>query len=302
MKLKEIYKSAKPAVSFEVFPPKMTETVDREQKIQALLDELRVLSKYKPAFISVTYGAGGSTQETTFDVVLKIKDMLSIPPMPHFTCVGSARDEILDYIKKFEQCGIENILALRGDPPKGQEHFVKPKDGFGYASELVEFIKTHTNLGIGVAGYPECHQECCSLDVDIQNLGRKVDCGAEAIITQLFYDNRCYFDFVEKARAQGIAVPVVPGILPITSYSQLDRIVTMSGCALPQKFRDNLERHKDDAEAIKEIGLGFAVGQCRELLAGGVPGLHFYTLNRAYAVGKVLDELKINECDEYINA
>lgn len=295
MKLKEIYKSSKLAISFEVFPPKMKEIAEKEQKIQSLLDELGLLSRYNPAFISVTYGAGGSTQETTFDVVLQIKEKLNIHPMPHFTCVGSTRTEILEYIKKFEEQGIENILALRGDPPKGQEQFVKPKDGFGYAYELVKFIKAHTDLGIGVAGYPECHQECPGLDIDIQYLKQKVDCGADVVITQLFYDNKRYFEFVEKAQAKGIIVPIIPGILPITTYSQLDKIGSMSGCALPQEFKENLEKHRDNPEAIKSIGLEFAINQCSELLANGVRGLHFFTLNKAFATGKVLDELKINE-------
>ena len=298
MKLKDIYKSSKPVISFEVFPPKTKTPEEKEKKINALLRELRELSVYNPAFISVTYGAGGGTRETTLDLVLKINKELNIQPMPHFTCVGSTRDEILQYIKKFETNGINNILALRGDPPKGQENFVKPEDGFGYANELVEFINTNTELGIGVAGYPECHPDCCSLEIDIKNLKRKVDSGAEVIITQLFYDNRCYFDFIEKTRSQGINLPIVPGILPITSYNQLDKIVSLSGCALPEKFRRDLENNKDNPEAIKALGLDFAVNQCKELLEHGVPGIHFYTLNKSFAVKNVIDRLEISK-NEY---
>ncbi len=298
MKLKEIYNSQKPAVSFEVFPPKAKTDTEKEQRIRALLDELKQLSGYKPAFISVTYGAGGGTRETTFDIVLRIKNELNIQPMPHFTCVGSGREEILQYIKKFENYGISNILALRGDPPKGRENFTKPEDGFGYANELVEFINSNTDLGICVAGYPECHPDCCSLDTDIQNLKRKVDSGSEAIITQLFYDNQCYFDFVEKSKSRGINVPIIPGILPITSFNQLDKIVALSGCALPANFKADLAQNKDNPERIKVIGLDFAVNQCRELLEYGVPGIHFYTLNKAFAVKSVLDRLEINK-NEY---
>ncbi len=298
MKLKKIYNSKKPVMSFEIFPPKTKTPGEKESKMQVLLNELSLLSKYNPAFISVTYGAGGSTRENTFDLVLRVKNKLNIQPMPHFTCVGSSRDEILQYIKKFESNEIHNILALRGDPPKGQENFIKPSDGFEYANELVEFIKTNTTLGIGVAGYPECHPGCCSIEVDIQNLKRKVDSGAEAVITQLFYDNQCYFNFVEKARLQGINVPIIPGILPITSYNQLDKIVALSGCALPIEFKDNLEKNKDNPEMIQAIGLDFAVAQCGELLENGVPGIHFYTLNRAFAVKNVLDKLEINK-NEY---
>ncbi len=299
MKLKEIYKSQKPAISFEVFPPKTKSPEEEEHKILALLKELKGLSKYNPAFISVTYGAGGSTRKSTFDLILKIKKELNIQPMPHFTCVGSTKDDILQYIKEFEKNGIENILALRGDPPKGKEKFVKPDDGFNFANELTEFIKARTKLGIGVAGYPECHPECCSLEKDIQNLKKKVDCGAEAVITQLFYDNERYFNFVEKAVLNGINVPVVPGILPITAYNQLEKIVSLSGCSLPVKFKEKLEKNKNNPESITAIGLEFAINQCRELLGKGVPGLHFYTLNKTFAVKKVLDKLEINKINEY---
>jgi len=271
MRLNEIYKNKKPVISFEIFPPKVKDAEG------ALFEELKILSQYRPAFISVTYGAGGSTREATFDLVLRIKNELNIQPMPHFTCVGSTRDDILQYIKNFENNGIESILALRGDPPKGQEKFVKPACGFGYANELVEFIKSHTDLSIGVAGYPECHQECSCLDADIDNLKRKVDSGAEAVITQLFYDNDCYFRFVEKVTAKGVNIPIIPGILPITSNSQIERIVSLSGCKLPVGFN-------------AEKGIEFAINQCNELISNGVPGIHFYTLNKSFAVKAVLDE------------
>ena len=299
MKLKEIYKSQKTAISFEVFPPKTKSPEEKEYKIRMLLEELKKLSGYNPAFISVTYGAGGSTRETTFELVLKIKKELNIQPMPHFTCVGSTKDYILQYIQEFEKNGIENILALRGDPPKGEKKFVKPDNGFGFANELVKFIKSRTKLGIGVAGYPECHPECCSLDKDIQNLKKKVDAGAETVITQLFYNNECYFNFVEKAILNGINVPIIPGILPITAYNQLERIVALSGCSLPIEFKKKLEGNKDNPEVITAIGIEFAIVQCRELLEKGAMGLHFYTLNKAFAVKKVLDELEISKTNEY---
>lgn len=293
MKLKEIYNSKKPVISFEIFPPKAQNTDELNIKISDLFEELKILSAFNPAFISVTYGAGGSTRETTLDIVTKIKNELKIQPMPHFTCVGSSRSDILEYLKKIEQAGIENILALRGDPPKGETCFVKPKDGFGYANELVEFIKSNTNLGIAVAGYPECHSECCSLTEDIENLKRKVDSGGEVIITQVFYENKSYFDFVEKAQAKGINVPIVPGILPITSYTQIERIVSLSGCQLPEELYSKLEENKEDKEAIKQIGIDFAVKQVNELLKNDVSGIHFYPLNKAQAVKSVLDNLKI---------
>lgn len=294
MKLKEIYNSDKPVISFEIFPPKAKSTDELNQKINDLFQELKVLSKFNPAFISVTYGAGGSTRETTLDIVKKINDNLNIQPMPHFTCVGSSRDNILEYLKKIEQAGIENILALRGDPPIGETCFVKPENGFGYANELVEFIKSNTNLGIAVAAYPECHQECCSLENDIENLKRKVDCGADVAITQVFYDNKCYFEFMEKARNKGIKIPIIPGILPITSYSQIERISTLSGCKLPDELSKKLLENKDNKEIIKQIGIEFAIKQVNELLKNDVHGIHFYPLNKAKAVKTVLENIKIN--------
>lgn len=295
MKLKEIYNSAAPVISFEIFPPKANNAEELEIKFNELFDELKILSEYNPAFISVTYGAGGSTRETTFDIVTRIKNNLNIQPMPHFTCVGSSREYILNYLKKFENAGIENILALRGDPPKGETCFVKPKDGFGFANELVDYIKSNTKLGIAVAAYPECHPECCSTEKDIENLKRKVDSGAEIAITQLFYDNNRYFDFMEKARTKGIDIPIIPGILPIVSYSQLERIVSLSGCGLPEEFALKLEKNKNNKELIKQIGIEFAVNQCNELIQNGVDGIHFYPLNKAFAVKTVLDNLKIQQ-------
>ena len=299
MKLSEIYNSKKPVISFEVFPPKILKSEEKDLKFGNLINELRELLKYNPAFISVTYGAGGGTRETTFDLVLKIKEELKIQPMPHFTCVGSTKQDILQYIKKFEDNGIKNILALRGDPPAGQDKFVKTNDGFSFANELAAFIKSQTSLSIGVAGYPECHPDCCSLDIDIQNLKRKIGSGADAVITQLFYDNQSYFKFIEKTTSQGINIPIIPGILPITSYKQLEKIVSLSGCKLPFGFKAKLEDNKEDAEAIKTIGLEFAVNQIRELLSHGAPGIHFYTLNKAFASKMVLDELKIGKENEY---
>lgn len=293
MKLKEIYAGRtgkNPAISFEIFPPKGNNE-DSEKKTEELFSELKILSRHNPSFISVTYGAGGGTREKTFELVLKIKNELNITPMPHFTCVGSSRSEILAYIKEIEKAKINNILALRGDPPKGEEKFTKPVDGFGYANELVSFIKDSVELGIAVAGYPECHQECDCIEKDIENLKRKVDSGADVIITQVFYDNVKFFDYVEKIRKAGITLPVIPGILPITNLSQIEKIVSMCSCSLPEGLKRSLKNNENDKEAIKELGIEYAVTQCRELTEFGVKGIHFYTLNKAYAVDRVLSEL-----------
>jgi len=291
MKLKEIYNSKKPVISFEIFPPKAQNAEELQNKNKELFYELSILSDFNPAFISVTYGAGGSTQETSFDIVNKVKDILKIQPMPHFTCVGSSRSNVLEYLQKIEKTGIKNILALRGDPPKGETSFIKPKDGFGYASELVEYIKSSTDLGIAVAGYPECHTECDSLDKDVENLKIKIDSGADAVITQLFYDNKSYFDFVEKTAAKGINIPIIPGILPLTAYSQIEKIIKLSGCKMPAEFSRKLEENREDKDTVRQIGLEFAIKQCQELIENNVSGIHFYTLNKSHAVKTVLESI-----------
>ncbi len=304
MRLNEIYKekqyelqansflTQKPIISFEIFPPK-GEGEELKSKNEALLNELKILSKYNPAYVSVTYGAGGTTQDKTLDLVLKIKNELKLNPMPHFTCVGSNREEILDYIKVFEKNDIKNILALRGDPPKGEKTFIKPKNGFGHANELVEFVKSNTNLSIAVAGYPECHQECVSLDVDVENLKKKTDAGADAVITQVFYDNSSFFNFMIKTEQAGIETPIIPGILPITNYSQIQRMTELCGSKIPAALSDRLEKHKNDPDAVKEMGIEFAVYQCQQLLDFGVKGFHFYTLNKAYAASEILESISV---------
>jgi len=293
MKLKEIYSSGSPVISFEIFPPK-ADTQNYSDKIDSLFGELKILCKYNPAFISVTYGAGGSTRDKTLELVVKIKNELGLLPTPHFTCVGASKSEILEYIKEVEDAGIENIVALRGDPPKGQDSFVRPKDGFGYANELVEFIRANTNLGIAVAGYPEVHPEAESAKDDLINLKRKVDAGADVVITQVFFDNSYYFEFVQKARKSGISIPIVPGILPITNIAQVERMVAMSGTKIPENLTNSLKKFENYPDAIKKLGIEFAIKQCKELLKNDVPGIHFYPLNKSFATDSVLSELNIN--------
>ncbi len=291
MRLKDIYqKSKKPAISFEIFPPKGERV---EEKIDALFEELTILSKFKPSYISVTYGAGGSTRQKTLELVKRIKKDLNVCPIPHFTCVGLSRPEISSYLKNIQELGINNILALRGDPPKGEEKFIKPKDGFGYANELVEYIKSSTNLNIAVAGYPEKHQECTCLDEDILNLKRKVNAGASVILTQLFYDNKFFFEYLEKTKQAGIDIPIVPGILPISSYKQIERIISLSGCKVPDSLMEKLEKYKDNKDDIKKIGAEYAVKQCSELIDSKAPGLHIYTLNKSEATSVILDALNL---------
>ncbi len=289
MRLIEIYSNAtKPVISFEVFPPK-GEGIEYQQRVENLLLELTKLKKYKPSLISVTYGAGGSTREKTFDLVLKIKNELEIETMPHFTCVNFDKVQILDYVQKLESKGIKNILALRGDPPKGTEIFVAPENGFSHANELVEFIRSNTDLSVAVAGYPEKHPEAVSFQIDLFNLKRKITQGADVVFTQLFFDNNDFFKFYENLLNLNVNVPIIPGIMVVQSISQIDKIISLSGSKIPKDYLELLYKYKEDSEYIKQLGIEYAAKQVKQLIEYGVKGLHFYPLNKAYAVSSVLE-------------
>jgi len=295
MNLKELYLNSEiknneqkhPVISFEIFPPKNDEDGER---FKTLLGHLAILKKYNPAFISLTYGAGGTTQTNSLDMIKQIQNQIGFEVMPHFTCVCASRAKIKDYLIQIEALGIKSILALRGDIPEGVD---SGDFDFHYANELVEFIKAETSLSIGVAGYPECHIDCENILVDLNNLKRKVDAGADAIFTQMVFDNDKFFRFLDLANSNGITVPIIPGILPVTSYSQMDRMLAMAKVVVPSKLRADLERYKENPDDIKKVGLDFATAQCQQLIDAEVSGLHFYTLNKSSAVGKVLDDLSI---------
>lgn len=295
MTLREIYSAKKeqnsnffsqslPVISFEIFPPKN----DDGSKLEKLIGHLKLLKKYNPAFISLTYGAGGTTQSASLNIIERIQKEVDSIVMPHFTCVGNSKAQVKEYLEQIQSFGIKNILALRGDIPAGmeQKHF-----DFGYANELVDFIKSETSLSIGVAGYPEGHIDCVDLSTDLNNLKRKVDAGADVIYTQMFFDNEKFFDFVQSARDLGIQIPIVPGILPIMSYNQLERMLSMARVSVPDSLMKKLEQFKDDNDAIKKIGIEFASSQCKQLIDGGVKGLHFFTLNTSSSVSSILDNL-----------
>lgn len=297
MTLREIYskknytnkhQNSSTIISFEIFPPKNDED---GSKLEKLLGHLSLLKKYNPAFISLTYGAGGTTQDASLNIIDRIQKEIDVQVMPHFTCVGSSREHVKNYLKQIQDFGIKNILALRGDIPDGM---VQTNFDFKYANELVDFIKSETNLSIGVAGYPECHIDCDDLSIDLKNLKRKVDAGADAIYTQMFFDNDKFLSFVEQAQKLGINVPILPGILPIMSYQQLERMLSMARVTLPTKLMTQLEKFKDNADDVKKIGIEFASIQCQELIDAEICGLHFFTLNTSNAVGQILDNLKLN--------
>jgi methylenetetrahydrofolate reductase (NADPH) len=274
--------------SFEFFPPK---DAAGEEVLWRSISELEPL---RPTFVSVTYGAGGTTRDRTIEITGRIARETTMTPMAHLTCVGHTVAELEEILDSLARAGVANVLALRGDPPKGETSFVATEGGFRYASELTSFIKEHhgDSLCIGGAGYPEKHVECGNPAVDLQNLKRKVDAGASFLITQLFFDNRRYFEFVDNARANGITVPIIPGIMPITNAAQVERFTVACGASLPFRLAAELDRRRDNAQAVAQLGVAHATAQCIELLQSGVPGIHFYTLNRSSATTQVLTALR----------
>ncbi len=288
MKLSEIYEdraiasNVMPKISFEVFPPK-----GGESEFPLLYQELNLLKKYNPVLVSLTWGAGGNNNNS-MELVKSLLTDLKLNVMAHFTCICNSKENVEKHIKEIESLGIENVLALRGDEPQDIE--VCHND-FRYANELVEFIKSKTDLSIAVAGYPEGHIESPDLEFDIENLKRKVDSGADAIYTQLFFNNDMYFSYVEKVRKQGISVPIIPGIMPVISYKQIERMTSLARVSVPVNMREKLERYKDRPEDIKKFGIEYASEQCCSLIQSGVSGLHFYTLNKAYSTANILDNI-----------
>jgi methylenetetrahydrofolate reductase (NADPH) len=288
MRIEEAYATAtEPVFSFEFFPPK---TAEGEQNLYRALAELREL---EPAFVSVTYGAGGSTRDKTIEIVRRVKEDYGLEAMAHFTCVGATVDELRETLDQMVAVGIDNVLALRGDPPDGQEEWRKTEGGLEYSRELVELIRADYPFSIGAACFPEVHVHATSAEDDLRHLKAKVDAGAQFLITQLFFDNAKYFDFVERARAIGIDVPIVPGIWPVTNVAQIERVTQLSAASMPAGLLDELRARAEDPEAVLDFGVAYAALQSVELLAGGAPGIHFYTLNRSPATRAILSALRL---------
>ena len=281
MKLADVYANGRFGLSFELFPPK---TPAGEA---ALFDHVAKLVELSPSFITCTYGAGGSTQSKTLEIIAEVKRRFGLPVASHLTCVGATQDELRQYLDRASAKDIDYIVALRGDPPKGETEFKPVAHGLSYANELVSMIRAEfSNFGIAVAGYPEKHQEASSMDVDLENLKRKVDCGANVVVTQLFYSNDDFFRFRDQCEAAGITLPIVPGILPVTSLPQIQRITSMCAASLPSDFAAELGRN-DDPVCQKQVGIDFATRQVQDLLDRGVAGLHFYVLNKSEATLQV---------------
>jgi methylenetetrahydrofolate reductase (NADPH) len=285
--LNTVYGPDRFGLSFELFPPK-TESGDR-----ALFQHVEQLTQFRPSYITCTYGAGGSTRDKTLDVVDRVKQQFQVPVASHLTCVGATREDLRGYLIEAQRRGVDAIVALRGDPPEGQEHFKPVPGGLRYANELVELIQGEfPQFSIAVAGYPETHQEALSPEADLDNLKRKVEAGADVVITQLFYQQDDFFRFRDRYDQAGIEAPLVPGILPVTNLAQIKRITALCGARLPDPFVQRLSE-QEDPEWQFQVGVDFATEQVQALVDGGVPGVHFYVLNKSQATSQVLQRVEL---------
>jgi methylenetetrahydrofolate reductase (NADH) len=286
MRIDELLRRQTPVFSIEFFPPKSPEGVAQ------LFDTVEALESLEPDYVSVTYGAGGATRDGTVQIAEQLKRRRGLEVMAHLSCVGETRDGLTAILDRFQGIGIENVLALRGDPPRGQDDFTPPPDGLASAAELTGFISESYGFTIGGACFPEVHPEAESLDADLDYLKTKVEAGARFLITQLFFDNRAYFDFAAAARKRGIDVPIIPGVIPIATFGQVVRICALCDASIPDDLNSAMEELGGDEEAEALLGVAYAARQCEELLAAGAPGIHFYALNRAPGTRAVLAALR----------
>jgi methylenetetrahydrofolate reductase (NADPH) len=287
MRIDGLLGGPEPVFSFEFFPPK---TEQGEHNLYEALEELRNL---EPSFVSVTYGAGGSTRSKTIEIVKRIKAEYGLEAMAHFTCVGATEPQLRETLDELGRVGVDNVLALRGDPPRGQSEWTMTEGGFEYSRQLVSLIHSDYPFVIAAACFPETHIHATSPEEDLEHLAEKVQAGVDFLITQLFFDNERYFDFLDRARAIGITVPIIPGILPITQIGQLERMVEMCGASIPEGLHRELRARAEQPQAVTDFGVAHATLQCAELLERGVPGIHFYTLNRSPATRAILSALKL---------
>lgn len=286
MKITEILKSSPPIFSFEFFPPKT------EKDTIELYQTLRDVKKLRPGYVSVTYGAGGSTRDKTIEIAERAKREIGLESMVHLTCVGHSKSQVSGILDELRDSGIENVIALRGDPPQGQESFTPHPVGFRHANELTAFIRASYDFCIAVAGYPEGHVESKDKETDWDHLHEKVRAGADFIITQLFFDNKDFFAFEKRMREKTVKVPIIPGIMPITNYNQIMRFTRICGAKIPENVTRDLKGIQTDQRAVEEYGIAYGTRQCRELIAHGVPGIHFYTLNKSQASRMIIANLR----------
>ena len=286
MRIDQLLEHQRPAFSFEFFPPK---TDDGQRTLEGTLS---VLQGDEPDYVSVTYGAGGTTRARTVEITKWLKQDLGIEAMAHLSCVGEPTERMVEILEEIQGSGIENVLALRGDPPRGQADWTPHPGGLTYSVELIRLIRERFDFCVGAACHPEVHPDAPDRDSDLRYAREKVEAGASFLITQLFFDNELYFDFVEHARAAGIGVPIIPGIMPITNVSQIKTITGMCGATIPEELERQLDGRAEDREAVAELGVAYATLQCSDLLARGAPGVHFYTLNRSPATRAILAALR----------
>ncbi|GEJ56237.1 methylenetetrahydrofolate reductase [NAD(P)H] [Anaeromyxobacter diazotrophicus] len=296
MKVTDILRFARergePVFSFEFFPPRT------EDGVRQLFEAVEALRPLAPGFVSVTYGAGGSTRARTLELVTRLKRESEVETVAHVTCAGASRQELAQVLDELAAAGVQNVLALRGDPPRGQRVFEPHPEGFRYASELVAFIRAEParwSFCVGAAAYPEGHVETRDLARDLAHLKLKVDAGADFLVTQLFFHNAHYFRFVERARAAGIALPVLPGIMPFTAVEQVERFTALCGAEIPPRLRAAMQVRREDAEGSLQLGVAYAGLQCADLLRRGAPGIHFYTLNRSPSTRAIVAALRASE-------
>jgi methylenetetrahydrofolate reductase (NADPH) len=288
MDIRSLFAAGRFALSFELFPPK-TEVGEQE-----MYGHVERLMAFQPDFITCTYGAGGSTRDKTLQIVEQVKRRFGCGTASHLTCVGSTVDELRGYLAEAATRGVDNIVALRGDPPKGESEFKPVAGGLSFANELVRLIREEfPQFGMAVAGYPETHREATSPQADLENLKRKVESGGDVVVTQLFYQNDDFFRFRDACGKLGITAPLVPGILPVTNLAQIQRITALCGAKLPDKFVEELSAHKDDAVGQFAVGVEFAIKQVAELVNSGIPGIHFYVLNKSPATMAVLEAVRL---------
>jgi methylenetetrahydrofolate reductase (NADPH) len=286
VKIKEILQE-KRTVSCEFFPPR------EEDGIPGVFRAIDRVGAFNPDFVSVTYGAGGSTRSFTERITMQVKQETDLEVMAHLTCVAQTREEVHEVLGRLDEAGVDNVIALRGDPPRGQENFVPAEGGFQYATELIDHIRANFEFGLAAACYPEGHTESPDLDSDIRYAKEKVEKGADFLITQLFYDNKYFFEFMDRAHRAGIDVPIIPGVLPILNTAQIRRFTSLCGATIPSELNSKLDEYAEDDNAVRELGVEYASRQVEELWENGVPGIHFYVLNRSYSVSRILANLNL---------
>jgi methylenetetrahydrofolate reductase (NADH) len=286
VRISEAFKLGRPVYSFEFFPPRT------DQAARDLFRTIEELQALRPNFVTVTYGAGGSTRERTIELATELKHRIRIEVAAHITCVGHTADEIARICERLRVNGIENLMALRGDPPRGDKTFKQVEGGFAHATELIRFIKERFDFCVGAAAYPEKHPEAASLEEDLRWAREKINAGAAFLTTQLFFEAEMYFDLVRRARAAGIRAPILPGIMPVTNVAQIERFTKMCGATIPDALRERLAAADGDDHAVTRVGIEWATAQAEALLAGGAPGIHLYTLNRSFATREIFARLK----------